>query len=196
MARTGRRPGRPPTKEAVLEAARQLFSERGYDNASVRDIALAAGVDAALVHHYFGTKEQLFLAVLQPPMDPTEVVGWVTEGGAAEVPERLVRMFLSLWDHPISGPSFVALLRSSLQHEWMAALLREFLTTQLLRRALANLDLSLPDAPLRASLIASQMVGLGVTRYILRVEPIASAPSETIVAALTPTVRRYLLEEL
>ena len=180
----------------MLEAARHLFSERGYDNATVRDIALAAGVDAALVHHYFGTKEQLFLAVLRPPMDPAEVVRLVTEGGATEVPERLVRVFLSLWDHPVSGPSFVALLRSSLQHEWTAALLRELLTTQVIRRALANLDLTLPDAPLRAALISSQMTGLAVTRYILRVEPVASAPGETIVASVAPVVRHYMSDGL
>ncbi|MGO9658515.1 MAG: helix-turn-helix domain-containing protein, partial [Acidimicrobiales bacterium] len=74
MARTGRRPGRPGTRQAVLDGARRLFAERGYDGASVRDIAVAAGVDPALVHHYFGTKQELFLSVLGAPVDPAEMV--------------------------------------------------------------------------------------------------------------------------
>jgi AcrR family transcriptional regulator len=175
-----------------LAAARRLFAERGYDAASVRDIAGAAGVDAALVHHYFGTKQKLFLAVLSAPVNPAEMVPAVTGGGLAELPERLVRTFLSVWEDPVTGPAAVAMLRSSHHNEWTAQLLKEFLTTQVLRRALAQVELTGPEAPLRAALVASQMLGLAVARYVLGLEPLASAPPETVVAALAPTVRRYL----
>jgi AcrR family transcriptional regulator len=180
----------------VLDAARRLFAERGFDGASVRDIAGAAGVDAALVHHYFGTKQDLFLNVLGAPIDPAKMVPAVTGGGLAELPERLVRTFLSVWDDPVSGPAAVALLRSSHQNEWTARLLSEFLTTQVLRRALAQVELAPPGAPWRTALIASQMLGLAVARYVLALEPLATAPAETVVAALAPTIRRYLTEPL
>jgi len=192
MARTGRRPGKPGTRQAVLDAARQLFAERGYDGASVRDIAGAAGVDPALVHHYFGSKQELFLTVLGAPVNPAEMVPAVTGAGLAGLPERLVRMFLSAWDDPVSGPAALALLRSSLHNDWTARLLKEFLTTQVLRRALAQVELAPAEAPLRAALVASQMLGLAVTRYVLALEPLASAPAERVVAVLAPTIRRYL----
>ncbi len=196
MARTGRRPGHPGTRDAVLEAARRLFAERGYEGASVRDIAGAAGVDAALVHHYFGTKQALFLTVLGAPFNPAAMVPAVTAGGLAEVPERLVRTFLSVWDDPVSGPAAVALLRSSHHNEWTARLLREFLTTQVLRRALAQVELGPPGAPWRSALVVSQMLGLAVARYVLALEPLATAPVDTVVAAMAPTIRRYLTEPL
>jgi AcrR family transcriptional regulator len=196
MPRTGRRPGRPGTREAVLDAARRLFAERGYDGASVRDIATAAGVDPALVHHYFGAKQELFLSVLGAPVDPAAMVPAVTRGGLAELPERLVSTFLSVWDDPVSGPAAVALLRSSHQSDWTARLLKEFLTTQVLRRALAQVELAPAEAPLRSALVVSQMLGLAVTRYVLALEPLASAPAGTVVAVLAPTIRRYLTEPL
>jgi AcrR family transcriptional regulator len=201
MARTGRRPGKPGTREAVLDAARRLFAARGYDGATVRDLARAAGVDPALVHHYFGTKQQLFLAVVGTPVDPADFVPRVTGGGLAQVPERLVRTFLSVWDDPVSGPAAVAVLRSSLHDEGTARLLKEFLSTQVLRRALAQLapaqlGLAPAEAPLRSALIVSQMLGLAVARYVLVLEPLATAPAGTLVAAVAPTIRRYLTEPL
>ncbi len=196
MARTGRRPGRPGTRQALLDAARQVFAHRGYDRASIREIAAAAEVDPALVHHYFGTKQQLFLSVMGAPVNPVELVPAVLGGGLAELPERLVRTFLSVWDHPVSGPAAVALLRSAHQNEWTARLLKEFLTTQVLRRALVQVELAPSEAPFRSALVMSQMLGLAVARYVLALEPLATAPAETIVATLAPTIRRYLTEPL
>src|SRR5882757_2919446 len=100
MARTGRRPGKQDTREAILAAARETFSQRGYDQTSIRAIAAGAGVDPALIHHYFGSKDQLFLATVQAPMNPAELLPQILSGGAGEVPERLVRTFVSVWDHP------------------------------------------------------------------------------------------------
>lgn len=194
--RTGRRPGNPDTREAILAAARELFAERGYDAASIRGIATAAGVDPALVHHYFGTKEQLFIATVQFPVNPEEIFSRATAGGRDEVGERLVRTFVSVWDSP-AGTAGAALLRSAVSSEWGARMLREFVMRHILRRILAMIDVAdESDAPLRATLVGSQLVGLAIARYIIRVEPLASAPRETLVAAIGPTIQRYLTGDL
>ena len=191
MARTGRRPGNQDTREEILAAARQAFAERGYDGASIRQIATGAGVDPALVHHYFGTKDDLFLAALQVPIDPAKLLPEVLAPGPDGIGERLVRMFLGIWDSPV-GTTAAAVLRSALSHDWSARMVRDFLTTQILRRVTKALDLDPKEAPLRTSLVASQMGGLALVRYIVRIEPLASAPAETVVAAVGPTVQRYL----
>jgi AcrR family transcriptional regulator len=193
--RTGRRPGNPDTRDAILAAARQAFAERGYDGASIRAIATSAGVDPALVHHYFGTKEQLFLATVEVPIDPRELLPQVVAGGREEIGERLVRTFLSVWDSP-TGKAGAALLRSAMSSEWTARLLREFLVTQILRRILRLVELPPAEAPIRTSLVASQMAGLAMTRYIIRIEPLASAPPELIVATVGPTIQRYVTGDL
>ncbi|HEX2772729.1 MAG TPA: TetR family transcriptional regulator [Micromonosporaceae bacterium] len=193
--RTGRRPGNPDTRDAILTAAREAFAERGFDRASIRAIATSAGVDPALVHHYFGTKDQLFLEAMNAPIDPRELVPQVLAGGPGQVGERLVRTFLRVWDSP-TGAAGVALLRSGVSNEWSARLLRELLTTQILRRVLAGLDLDPAEAPLRVSLVASQVAGMAMMRYIIKLEPLASAPPETIVAAIAPTVQRYVTGDL
>jgi len=191
MARTGRRPGNQDTREEILAAARQAFAERGYDGASIRQIATGAGVDPALVHHYFGTKDDLFLAALQVPIDPAKLLPEVLAPGPDGIGERLVRMFLGIWDSPV-GTTAAAVLRSALSHDWSARMVRDFLTTQILRRVTKALDLDPKEAPLRTSLVASQTGGLALVRYIVRIEPLASAPAETVVAAVGPTVQRYL----
>jgi len=188
--RTGRRPGSPDTRKAILAAARQAFAERGFDNATVRQIATAAEVDPALVHHYFGTKEQLFLATVQVPINPQELLPAVLAGGKDNVGENLVRTFIRVWDSP-AGTAGAALIRSAMGSEWTARMLREFLTTQILRRVIRQLDMEPSEAPLRAALIASQMAGLAMMRYIIKLEPLASAPAETIIATIAPTIQRY-----
>lgn len=193
--RTGRRPGNQDTRKDILSAAREAFAERGYDGASIRQIATGAGVDPALVHHYFGNKEQLFLETVQVPVNPREVLLAALAGGIDGVGERLVRMFLGVWDSP-AGSTAAALMRSAVSNEWTARMLREFLISQILRRIIKELGLETPDAPLRASLVASQLVGLAMARYIVKVEPIASAPSEQLVTAIGPTLQRYLTEDL
>lgn len=188
--RTGRRPGSPDTREAILAAARQAFAERGFDNATVRQIATAADVDPALVHHYFGTKEQLFLATVQVPINPQEFITSAVAGGKENLGENLVRTFIRVWDSPV-GSAGAALFRSAMSSEWSARLLREFLTTQILRRVIRQLDMDTAEAPLRSGLIASQIAGVAMTRYIIKLEPMASAPPETIIAAVAPTIQRY-----
>jgi AcrR family transcriptional regulator len=196
VARTGRRKGSPDTRDAILVAARAAFAKKGFDGASIRTIATGAGVDPALVHHYFGTKDKLFLATVDVPVDPAEFIPAALTGDDGHIGERVVRMFLSIWDNPRTGPPLLALVRTGLQHDWSARMLREFMTTQILRRVIANLDLTPAEAPFRAALTASQMLGLGITRYLLKVEPLASADVETIVALVAPTVQRYLTAPL
>jgi AcrR family transcriptional regulator len=194
--RTGRRPGNPDTRESILAAAREAFAERGFEAASIRGIATSAGVDPALVHHYFGTKEQLFKACMNFPIDPADVLPQVLAGGPEEIGERVVRLFLRIWDSP-AGAAGVALMRSAVSNEWTARLLREFVTTQLLRHVLPKLTATNPaEAPLRASLVASQMAGLAMVRYVLKLEPLASAPHDVVVAAVAPNVQRYVTGDL
>ncbi|WP_433609121.1 TetR family transcriptional regulator [Dactylosporangium sp. CA-139114] len=195
MARTGRRPGNQDTREAILNAARQAFAERGFDGASIRHIATSAGVDPALVHHYFGAKDQLFLAAMDAPIDPGEILPQVFEPGLDGVGERLVRTFLSVWDSP-AGTPVVALVRSAMQHDWSARMLREFLVSQILRRATRALNLDPAEAPTRAALVASQIIGLAMLRYVLKVEPLASMTPEQVVRNVAPTVQHYLADPL
>lgn len=196
--RTGRRPGKQDTREAILAAAREAFAEHGYDGASIRAIATGAGVDPALVHHYFGTKEQLFLATVGPPVDPSELIPKLVSGGVDGLGRRLVETFLAVWEHPVSGPAFEALLRRAFANRLSARLVREFFAVQVIRRAMQALGGAIDPAevPLRATLAASQLFGLAVVRYVLRFEPLASAPRETVVAAVAPTLQRYFTGQL
>jgi AcrR family transcriptional regulator len=195
VRRTGRRPGNPDTREAILSAARGAFAEKGYDGASIRAIATGAGVDPALVHHYFGTKDKLFLATMNSPVDPVDLITEATAGDRDEIGVRFVRAFLAMWDGP-RGAAAVALLRSVVGTEWTAKLFREFIITQILRRAVPRLDLDPDQAHLRITLAGSHLAGLALARYVIKVEPLASTPSETLVAAVGPAVQRYLTGDL
>ena len=195
VRRSGRRPGNQDTKQSILESARAVFAERGFDKASIRAIAAEASVDPALVHHYFGTKEKLFLASMNSPVDPSEVVPKALAGPREQAGERLVALVLSVWDSP-AGTAAIALMRSAMSNEWTARLMREFVVTQVLRRAVAELGIDEKEAPTRAALVATQIAGLAVVRYILKVEPVASAEAGMLVAAIGPGVQRYLMEDL
>jgi AcrR family transcriptional regulator len=195
VRRSGRRPGNQDTKQSILEAARAVFAEKGFDQASIRAIATEAKVDPALVHHYFGTKEKLFLASVNAPLDPAELVPKAMQGPRDHAGERLVRLMLSVWDSP-AGSAAVALMRSAMSNEWTARLMREFVVTQVLRRAVAEFVMDPAEASTRAALVATQVAGLAVVRYVLKVEPVASVPAEQLVAAIGPSVQRYLTEPL
>jgi AcrR family transcriptional regulator len=191
VPRTGRRPGNQDTREAILAAARDAFAERGYDGASIRLIAGAAGVDPALVHHYFGTKDQLFLDAIQAPIDPGKIIPEALAGDRAGMGERLVRTMLSVWDSPAGGAA-AGMLRSAVGNDLIAKMLRELVVRRIFRRITRVLDLDPAEAPVRLNLVASQVAGVIMTRYIIRLEPMASLDPETIVALVGPTVQRYL----
>ncbi|MGZ4606351.1 MAG: TetR/AcrR family transcriptional regulator [Blastococcus sp.] len=189
--RQGRRPGNPDTRDAVLAAARAAFGERGFDGATIRGIATAAGVDPALVHHYFGSKDQLFLAAVEAPADPADLLPTVLAAPRDQLGAAVVRMMLLVWEGP-ARPAGLALLRSAVSNEWTAKLLREFLVSQVLRKVVSTLGFDPDVRAARASLVASQLVGLVMARYVLRLEPLASASPEWLVASIGPTVQRYL----
>ncbi|NMO55851.1 TetR/AcrR family transcriptional regulator [Actinoplanes sp. TBRC 11911] len=195
VRRSGRRPGNQDTRQSILEAARSTFAEKGYDNASIRAIAASAEVDPALVHHYFGTKEKLFLATMNAPINPGELIPQALDGPREQAGERLVRMALTVWDSP-AGTAALAVFRSALSNEWTARLLREFVVTQILRRAIGELVTDPAEAPMRSALVATQIAGILVPRYVLRIEPLASADPEILVAALGPNVQRFLADPL
>jgi AcrR family transcriptional regulator len=190
--RAGRPAGSPPNREAILAAAREQFTERGYESATIRGIAARAGVDPALVHHYYGSKADLFAAALQLPLNPREVLGDVLAGDAGQLGERLVRRFLELWSADAAGlgGTIVGLLRSATTHEDAARMVREFVSREALGRIAEALDV--PQPHLRAALAGSQIIGLALARFVIRVEPIASADTETLVACYAPTLQRYL----
>jgi AcrR family transcriptional regulator len=186
----GRRAGTSVTREAILEAARDAFARAGYDGTSIRAVARAAGVDPALVHHFFKSKEDLFLAAVAVPINPEAILAPLIAGGRENLGEGLARLFLGLWEDAALRLQLVAMVRSSLASEAAAALLREFVSRQLAGRLAIALDL--PQARLRATLAGSQLAGLAMVRYVVGVEPLASAPIETVVAAIAPTLQRYL----
>ena len=194
MARTGRRPGASGTREAILAAARRAFAERGYQHATIRQVAELAGVDPALVHHYFGTKQGLFVAAVQLPVNPVERLSAVLADDPERVGERLVETFLAIWDHATDRSPLLTLVRSAVGDEDAAAMLREFITAEILGPIASRLGS--PDAPLRATLVGSQLIGLAMARYIVKVEPLASAPAAQVAAAVGPTLQRYLTGDL
>jgi AcrR family transcriptional regulator len=186
----GRRPGGPDTRGQILDAARESFARKGFSGTTIRGVATAAGVDPALVHHYFGSKDDLFLAALEIPVDPRAVVPAVLADGLDGAAERLLRLFLSVWDDPETRLPLVALVRSSLGDEGPGNLLRE----AMLRIVFTPLREVLPpdEGERRAQMVATQMIGLIVGRYLLRLEPLASMTGEEVVAWVAPTVQRYL----
>ncbi|MET0419822.1 MAG: TetR family transcriptional regulator [Actinoplanes sp.] len=195
VRRSGRRPGNQDTRSSILDAARTTFAEKGFDKASIRAIAADAGVDPALVHHYFGTKEKLFLATLNAPINPAELIPQALDGPREQAGVRLVRTALGVWDSP-AGTAALAVFRSAVSNEWSARLLREFIVTQVLRRAITEFVQDPAEASTRAGLVASQIGGLILMRYVLKVEPLASADPETVAAMIGPNVQRFLTEPL
>jgi len=193
-ARTGRRPGPNRTRAAILAAARASFAANGYDATTIRAVARDAGVDAALVHRFFGSKEQLFAAAMELVVSPSELVERLLADGVEGVGERLVHALLTLLDTPVARAPFLALIRSAVSNEQAATMLREFLTREVLGRLAAA---AAPDSPeLRASLAGSQVVGLAMARYVVRVPPLADADPAAVAAAVGPTIQRYLTGSL
>src|SRR5215210_2183249 len=193
---TRRGPGRPADdgadrRQAILDAAREQFAAHGYSGASVRGIARQAGVDAALVHHYFGTKEKVFVAAMELPFVPAERLPAVLAGDRDGLAERLARLFLGLWADPGFRAPLLGMIRSAFTGEQGATMLREFVGTALLSRVAQTAGID----PLRMEVAAAQLVGVVILRYVVRLEPLASASDDEIVALIVPTLQRYLAAE-
>jgi AcrR family transcriptional regulator len=188
--RTGRTAGSPGNREAILEAARREFSESGFEGTTIRRIAAGAGVDVALVYHYFASKDQLLLESLRRSgkYDLEQVRG----GDLAGLGERLLRQALAVYED--GSDTLVGLIRAASTHEDAAATLRNGLAKGELVPLLEALGRSQPEV--RAALIASTLIGLTATRSIVRAEPLADADLDTLVAWYAPTIQRYLVEPL
>jgi AcrR family transcriptional regulator len=189
--RRGRRSGGGNTRGHILAAARALFAEQGYDGTSLREVARQAKVDPAMVHHFFENKEALFAACVELPADPRLVLAAVVAVPADERGPVLLRSLLTLWDSPLQ-PGLLALVRGTLTSRAQAALMREVLS----RRVVAQMLTGVPGTPdelrLRGALVASQLMGLMITRHILHLEPLASAAVDDVVRWVGPTVQHYL----
>jgi AcrR family transcriptional regulator len=185
--RRGPRQDGVQAREAILDAAREEFGQHGFSGATMRGIAARAGVDPALASYYFGSKSGLFLESLRLPVNPADAIDALLAEGTHDLGERLLRRLLVVWDDPATGGPLQNVLRSA---STQADLLREFLERQILVRLTPAIDA--PDAELRATAVASQVLGLVFLRYVLRVEPLASAGHDEVVALIAPTIQRYV----
>ncbi len=195
---TSRKPGRPSgssdTRDRILAAARDLFARNGFGNTSIRAVAAQAGVDAALVHHYYGTKQQLFAAATELPVDPMVVLGPLRDTPVEQLGRTLPELLLPLWDSQ-AGTGMIAALRSMLTGTEVP-LARSFFRDIVIAELAHRVDEPAGTGVLRAEFTASQLMGVVVARYIIGLEPLASLSHEQIVAMVAPTLQRYLTGDL
>jgi AcrR family transcriptional regulator len=188
---TARSRGRPAggttgdTRAAILAAARSQFAARGFSGASLRSIAREAGVDASLISHYFGDKSQLLLATMQLPVNPIEKIAGVVAGGPDGMAERLLRTFLTAWDP--HREVFSTLVRTTLGGGDTEAPMLQLARSVLIAKLLEVLEGD--DRELRATLIASHLIGMATLRYVAKLDPLASAPIEEVVAGYAPSMQ-------
>jgi AcrR family transcriptional regulator len=198
-SRTGRRSGDSGSKVAILEAARVQFAECGYHGATIRAIAATAGVDPALVHHFYGTKERLFAAAMELPVTPSEAItaALAKREPGSSLGTHMVRSALALWESPGMRGSLQAMLRSALTSEQAAATLRDFMAEAILGPLASVAEGTSPDrTSYRAALIATQMLGLAVGRYVLGFGPVADAGPDELAVAIGPVIDRYLTGDI
>jgi AcrR family transcriptional regulator len=182
----GRRAGQSDTKDLIRKAARERFLSRGYGDSSMRSIAADAGVDVALVSYYFGSKRGLFNAAMSLTVSPAEMLEVALEGDLETVPTRMLRGMLALWDDPESGPPLIALLRAAANDPAMSRLAAEMVEREIVARLAARIGGE--DSLERAAALCAQMAGLIFSRYLLRLEPIASMPADDIIRVLEPSL--------
>ena len=190
MTRTGRRPGTSDTRDQILAVARRRFATRGYDATSLRGIATDAKVDPALLIHYFGTKEGLFTAATGLPTGLPEVFAGQQGQTLSYFAESLTRSYLGFVDSDQSRNAILALVRSAVSNERAAAMLREFLAAELLPVIASRTGHE--NAPLRAGLVAAQLMGVAMLRHVVRLDPVARATPDEIVALVAPVIEHYL----
>lgn len=198
MTTAAKRPGRPAgttdARERILIAARDLFAANGFDKTSIRSIATAAGVDSALVHHYFGTKQQLFTTAVQIPIDPMTVLGPLRDAPLDQLGHTLPSLLIPLWDSEL-GAAFIATLRSMLAGSDVS-LLRSFIQEIITAEVGPRVDNPPGSGRIRVQFVASQLVGVAMARYILELEPFRSLPAQQIADTIGPNLQHYLTGEL
>jgi AcrR family transcriptional regulator len=188
--RTGRRPGVSGSREAILEAARKLFAERGYVGTSLRAIATEAGVDASLIVHFFGTKAGLLTEAIRWPFDPEVEMARIGEAGRGQVGEALARLVVRTWDREGDRDAILTLLRAAMVEPAAAEVLRAFIEDELFPPLMRRLGVA--HGELRANLASSQLIGMGIGRYVLRLQPLASMSEDEVVGWIAPALQRYL----
>ncbi|MDD7836662.1 MULTISPECIES: TetR/AcrR family transcriptional regulator [Paenarthrobacter] len=193
--RRGRRSPGDHSREAIVAAARTLFAEQGFEGTSLRQVAREAGVDPAMVHHFFKGKDELFAASVELPADPAEVLSDVENVAPTVRAEAIVRAVLELWEGP-ARHALVAFARGTIGSQAKTALLREMVTRAVLPRITAGLPGSAEEIRLRGNLVATQVVGLMLARYVIRMQPLASAPRDEVVRLVAPNIQRYLTGNL
>jgi len=192
--RTGRRPGESSSRQDILDAARRLFAERGYAEATMRAIAAEAGVDAALVVHFFGSKANLLSEAVQWPFDPEVEMPKLLVDGKHHVGRHLVALVVRNWDEEGTRNPILTLVRAATIEPRAADMLGTFVRERLFAPLMERLGSD--QRELRITLAASQIVGLGLARHVLQVEPLASAKPADVVAWYAPTLQRYLTGKL
>jgi AcrR family transcriptional regulator len=178
------------SRKRILDAARACFAELGYDRTTIRGIASEAGVDPAMLYYFFTTKSQLFTTAMALPSDPTHHLSTMLRGDPSDLGTSLVRHFLEVWDGAGSFEPLFALMRSATTDEHSARMLREFLQGEL--HAQLAKAIGTEDAPLRTQLVFAHLMGLALTRYVIRNEPLASTPIEDIAKSMGPIIEQYL----
>jgi AcrR family transcriptional regulator len=190
VSRTGRRPGTPETREEILVAARRAFAERGYEATSLRSIAAGVHVDPALLVHYFGSKEGLFLASLEVTIGPSALFSGLDTLEVAQAAELIVARYLALLDHEQTRDVILSLVRSAVSSDRAAAMLREFLASKMLSSL--GLLTGRPDGQLRASLVVAQLVGIAMLRHVVRLDAVVRASRDELVSVVAPVIEGYL----
>ena len=190
----GRRPAGSGTREAIAAAARRQFGELGYRRASLRSIADEAGVDPRLVLHFFGSKQELFAAVVELPFDPPEAFDALLGPGEQGLGRRVAEFLLAVLDSPEGRKTVTGLIRAAASEEEAAATIRELVARRLLLPLASRVGRDRPE--FRASLVASQIVGLAMTRHVVGLAPLATASHAELVAALAPVFDHYLTDQL
>jgi AcrR family transcriptional regulator len=190
MSRTGRRPGGPPTRDDILLAARRSFGARGYDATSLRSIAKQADVDPALLVHYFGSKDALFVAALEVTMSPMSMFDGLTTVSISEAAELIVRRYLLMLDQEQTRDVILGLVRSAVSSERAATMLRDFVSQSMLSFLSPLIDH--PDRQLRAQLVVAQLIGIAMLRHVVKADAVASASTEELVSRVAPVIETYL----
>jgi AcrR family transcriptional regulator len=194
-ARRGRRGGATESRDHIIAAARTLFAEHGFEGTSLRLIAREAGVDPAMIHHFFKGKDELFALSVALPADPAQVLDGVDRHDPEHRAEAIVRAVLRLWESPAQH-SLVAFLRGTIGSKAKTLLLREMVTRTIISRIMAGVPGPQEEVVLRGNLVATQMVGLMLVRYVVKLEPLASASPDDVVRLVSPNVQRYLTGKL
>jgi AcrR family transcriptional regulator len=204
MTPVGRRPGNADTRSEIIESAKTVFAEKGYDGTSLRAVARAAGVDPALVHHYFDGKADLFVAAMALPFDPRQVKEHASHAddpgdrGASRRPgPATVEAFLSMWDRAEgTGSSFASCAAAMASSPNVADAMREFVSERIWSARAPNEGESEAMTKRRSAMVSSQLMGLAFTRYILRVPPVSTATPKEVARWAGPTLGRYAEDPL